>query len=286
MKTRERIFNYLQLMRLDKPIGIFLLMWPTLWALWLATDGQPSFKILSIFILGVILMRSAGCVVNDFTDRHLDAHVERTKQRPLVTGLVKPKEAILLILFLLTCSFILVLQCNRLTVELAFIGLGLTIVYPLMKRFTHLPQLGIGAAFSWGVPMVFAASTGVVTLKAWFLFLTCLVWPLSYDTMYAMADRKDDIKIGIKSTAILLNNNDRFVVSLLQLLFIILSIIIGLMFQLHTVYYVSLFLASLLFIYQQWLIKDRDPKNCFAAFLNNNFVGFAIFIGTLLSYSQ
>ncbi|TAK74707.1 MAG: 4-hydroxybenzoate octaprenyltransferase [Gammaproteobacteria bacterium] len=283
---RERLKHYALLMRLHKPIGILLLLWPTLWALWLAGQGQPHTKILLIFTAGVVLMRSAGCVLNDVADRHVDGRVRRTRRRPLAMGLVTVKEAILLVVFLSMVAFLLVLQCNLLTIALAFVAVALVIVYPLMKRFTHLPQIGLGAAFSWGVPMAFAAETGIIDVSAWFLFLTSMIWPVIYDTMYAMADRADDLKIGVKSTAILFDQMDKFVIGLMQTLFLVLLVIVGLMFQLNSIYYFSLIPAALLFIYQQWLIKDRNEHNCFRAFLNNNWVGLVVFAGILISYLQ
>lgn len=286
MLIRERLQQYVYLMRLDKPIGIMLLLWPTLWALWLAGHGKPAVKIFIIFVAGVILMRSAGCVINDFSDRHLDAFVKRTQTRPLVTGKVSPLEALSLAFLLSLFAFLLVLQCNLLTIGLAFIGAGLAIVYPLLKRVTHLPQLGLGAAFSWGIPMSFAAQVGELNMQVWFLFFTAMIWPLIYDSMYAMIDRDDDIKIGIKSTAILFDAKDRLIIGLLQALFVVMLTIVGLMFRLHIIYYFSLLCVCLLFVYQQWLIKDRDVKKCFTAFLNNNLIGFIIFVGTSLSFIQ
>jgi len=284
MLTRVRIPHYIALMRLDKPIGTLLLLWPTLWALWLSSAGSPNPKIVFIFVTGVFLMRSSGCIMNDLADRHLDGCVLRTKNRPLATGKVTPFEAVSLAALLSGIAFLLVLFCNTKVIHLAFIGLGLAIMYPFLKRITHLPQFGLGAAFSWGIPMAFAAQNGEVTFSAWFLFFTAMIWPIIYDTMYAMVDREDDVKIGIKSTAILFNEMDRLLIGLLQALFVTLLIIIGLMFQLRHAYYYSLVLVSCLFIYQQWLIKRRHPKDCFKAFLNNNWVGFFIFLGILLSY--
>lgn len=271
-------------MRLDKPIGILLLLWPTLWALWLAAQGKPDIKVLAIFIAGVVLMRSAGCVINDLTDRHIDGFVQRTRQRPLPSGKVTPRAALTLAGILLWLAFLLVLLTNALTIKLAFIGAILTFIYPLMKRFTYLPQCGLGLAFSWGIPMAFAAQTGVVTFSAWFLFATSIVWPIMYDTLYAMVDREDDLVIGVKSSAILFNTKDKFMIALLQFTFILLLIIVGLIFQLQVIYYVSLLMVSVLFLYQQWLIKKRDTQKCFQAFLNNNYVGLFIFLGICLSY--
>lgn len=231
-------------------------------------------------------MRSAGCVLNDIADRNFDGQVERTRHRPLASGKVTVMEALGLALILCFLAFLLVLYCNWLTIQLAFVGALLPIVYPLMKRFTHLPQLGLGVAFSWGVPMAFAATTSSLTTHTWFLFVTAVVWPVIYDTLYAMVDREDDVKIGIKSTAVLFNTMDRLVIGLLQVLFVVMLVIVGLMFNLNTIYYASLIVVSLLFVYQQRLIKTRDPKKCFYAFLNNNLVGLVIFLGILLSYVQ
>jgi 4-hydroxybenzoate polyprenyltransferase len=284
MQIRERLPQYVSLLRLDKPIGILLLLWPTLWALWLASSGHPHPLVLFIFVTGTILMRSAGCVVNDLADRHIDGHVERTRKRPLANGQVSVLEASAIATILSACAFLLVLFCNSLTVSLAVIGALFVVIYPLLKRVTHLPQLGLGVAFSWGVPMAFAAQTGTVTLQAWFLFLASLTWPVIYDTMYAMVDKADDVKIGVKSTAILFGSLDRVIIGLLQLLFIIMFVIVGLMFRLQAVYYAALFIVIGLFIYQQWLIKNPLPQRCFHAFLNNNLVGLVIFAGILLSY--
>jgi len=269
-------------MRLNKPIGILLLLWPTLWALWLASDGEPNREILVIFTLGVILMRSAGCILNDVADRHVDGHVQRTCNRPLATRAISVTSALVLAAILAFIAFLLVCQCNMLTVLLAFIGAGLTVVYPLMKRVTHLPQIGLGLAFSWGIPMAFAAETGAVPLHAWFLFAVALLWPVMYDTLYAMVDRDDDIKIGVKSTAILLGQQDKIGIALLQIIFLIGLLLVGVLFQLYFYYYLCLMFVSGLFLYQQWLIRHRDRQGCFKAFLNNHWVGFMIFLGILL----
>lgn len=286
MQLRKRLPYYARLMRWDKPIGAFLLLWPTWWALWLASSGWPQTIFLLVFTAGVFFMRSAGCVLNDFADRHIDGHVERTRERPLASGKVSEREALLLAAFMGGCAFLLVLLCNRYTIYLAFIGAGLTIIYPLMKRVTSLPQVGLGFAFSWGIPMAFAAVTGSVSKAAWFLFATGVVWSVIYDTLYAMTDREDDKKIGVKSTAILFGAKDKIIVGLLQLLFVLLLIIVGQLFQLRTIYYCCLLVVSALFIYQQYLIKHDDPIRCFQAFLNNNWVGLAIFAGVCLSLQQ
>jgi 4-hydroxybenzoate polyprenyltransferase len=247
----------------------------------LASSGWPDPKIVFIFLAGLVLMRSAGCAINDFADRHFDGHVERTRTRPLASGKITSTEALLLAGLLAFSAFLLVLQCNRLTIYLAFIGAALACIYPFLKRITHLPQLGLGLAFTWGVPMAFAAETNTVSKVAWILFLTGLIWPLIYDTMYAMVDKADDVKIGVKSTAILFNQWDKWLIGLLQILFIVMLILIGYLFHLHFFYDASLVLVMILFIYQQWLIKDRNPQKCFSAFLNNNWVGLIIFVGIL-----
>lgn len=276
--------QFIYLMRLNKPIGILLLLWPTLWALWLASAGHPSSLNLFVFIAGVIIMRSAGCVVNDIADRHVDGHVERTKTRPLASKKISVMYAAILFVVLMLAAFLLVLLCNWQTIMLALIGAGLTICYPLMKRFTHLPQCGLGVAFSWSVPMAFTAETGTVSGAGWFLFAASVLWPIIYDTMYAMVDRADDLKVGIKSTAILFGHYDRFVIGILQSIFIVMLVGVGLLFQLNKIYFGLLIPAAMLFIYQQWLMRERDTDGCFKAFLNNNWVGFIIFLGMLLSY--
>lgn len=275
--------QFIYLMRLDKPIGILLLLWPTLWALWLASAGHPSQLNLFIFITGVIVMRSAGCVINDIADRHVDCHVERTSRRPLASGKMSVLSAILWFSGLMLLAFLLVLLCNTQTITLAFIGAALAMFYPLMKRFTHLPQLGLGVAFSWCVPMAFTAETNTVSSAGWFLFAACVLWPVIYDTMYAMVDRDDDKKIGVKSTAILFGLQDKKIIAALQGFFIVMLICIGILFNLKQIYYYSLIVVAMLFVYQQWLIKDRERQPCFRAFLNNNWVGLVIFLGILLS---
>ena len=287
MQLRKRLPYYARLMRWDKPIGAWLLLWPTWWALWLASSGWPETKILLVFTAGVFLMRSAGCVLNDFADRHIDGHVERTRERPLASGKVSKREALLLAALLGSCALsLLVLLCNAYTICLAFVGAGLAIIYPLLKRVTSLPQVGLGFAFTWGVPMAFAAITGSISGTAWFLFATGVVWSVIYDTLYAMKDREDDEKIGVKSTAILFGAKDRVIIAALQLLFLLLLIILGQLFQLQLIYYACLLIVGALFIYQQYLIKDRVPIRCFQAFLNNNWVGFAIFAGICLSLNN
>lgn len=226
-------------------------------------------------------MRSAGCAMNDIADRHIDGHVERTRHRPLARGVMSVREALIVVMVLAALAFSLVLFCNRLTRLLAIAGALLTVTYPYLKRFTHLPQMGLGVAFAWGVPMAFAAVTGNVDARAWFLFAAVLVWPVIYDTMYAMVDREDDIKIGVKSTAILFGERDRLVIASLQMLFIAMLAYVGDLFHLQSAFYYCLLLAATLFLYQQWLIRDSEPAACFDAFLNNGSVGLAVFLGIL-----
>lgn len=284
MTINDRLKQYAYLMRLHKPIGIFLLLWPTLWALWLASSGRPSWALIAIFVAGVVLMRSAGCIINDYADRHLDGRVARTCERPLAAGKLSEQEALMLFVLLCLLAFILVLQLNGLTIFCALFGAGITTLYPFMKRFTSLPQLGLSIAFTWGVPMAFAAQTGAIKPAAWFLFFTAALWPLIYDTFYAMTDREDDLKVGIKSTAILFGNADRSVTATLQLLFLLALAAQGLVFHLSWPYYSALIGVALLFVYQQHLIANRQPQRCFKAFLNNNWVGAVIFVGIVLSY--
>lgn len=283
MLSFKKLQLYAQLMRLDKPIGIFLLLWPTLWGLWLANQGLPDKNILVIFVLGVLIMRSAGCVINDFVDRNFDLYVKRTQQRPLATQQLKPYEALLLGTLLFCCGCVLLLFCHLQTILLAFVG-GLIIpIYPFMKRFTHLPQVGLGMAFAWGVPMAFAESQGVIPLSAWWVFLFAVIWTVMYDTLYAMVDRSDDLMIGIKSTAILLGSWDKTCIGFMQLLLVGLLVQIRYSFELSSNFYLCIFIVCLLFGYQQWLIQAREPVHCFKAFLNNQWVGFVIFVGILLA---
>lgn len=273
---------YIELTRFNKPIGILLLLWPTVGALWLAAGGMPSSKLLLIFVSGVVLMRSAGCIVNDVFDRNFDGHVQRTRLRPLVTGAVSVKRALLLAAVLVLLAFSLVLFTNRLTIELSFVGAALAVIYPLLKRITHLPQFGLGAAFSWGVPMAFAAVTGKVTATVWVVYAAAVLWPVIYDTMYAMTDRDDDIRAGVKSTAILFGKFDIFILACLMSGLMILLISIGQWFGLNEYYFISLLIATALFAYQLWLIRDRNPEKCFQAFLQNNYVGLVVFAGVIL----
>lgn len=280
----QKLGAYARLMRLNRPIGIYLVLWPTLWALWLAAGGFPDANILLIFVAGVVLMRSAGCAINDFADRDVDGHVRRTNRRPMVTGEVSTFEAISLFLILSLTAFVLVLFTNELTIMLSFGGAALAFCYPFMKRYTHLPQVGLGAAFAWSIPMAFAAQTGGLDPQIWVLYTAVVLWTVAYDTFYAMADREDDLKIGVKSTAILFGDQDRIITGSLQFLFIIAMAIIGQRFELGLIYQCSLLIAGTLLAYEQYLIRHRDPDACFRAFLHNNWVGMVIFLGILLDY--
>ena len=281
---REQFPHYLTLIRFDRPVGTYLLLWPTLCALWLAAEGVPDFKLLIIFVLGTFFMRSAGCIINDYADRHLDSKVKRTANRPLATGLVSVKEALVLFTTLCLISFTLVLFTNVKTILLSFVALALAACYPFMKRYTHLPQLVLGAAFSWGIPMAFAAQRNELPQQLWLLYIAAVLWTVVYDTFYAMVDRDDDIKIGIKSTAILFGNDDKRITTLLQGCIVFILLLAGNQFDLGYYYYVSLVIVCALFIYQQRLIRHRNRKQCFKAFINNQWVGAAIFAGIFFHY--
>ena len=275
---------YSRLMRIDKPIGALLLLWPTYWALWIAAKGIPDWRILLIFTIGVFSMRAAGCVINDFADRKFDGAVERTKKRPLPSGDVTEKEAKILFAVLVLVSFGLVLTLNTMTIWLSVAGLALAWVYPFVKRVSHLPQVVLGAAFGWSIPMAFAAVSESLPAVCWLLFAVNIVWSLIYDTQYAMVDRNDDIKIGVKSTAILFGRFDKMIIGALQLLMILMLLWIGVIINLSGIFYWSLLLAGALFVYQQRLMADRERDPCFQAFMNNNYVGFILFLGMLVSY--
>jgi 4-hydroxybenzoate polyprenyltransferase len=274
----------LQLIRFDRPIGTLLLLWPTLWALWLAAQGLPDFKLLAIFLAGTFLTRSAGCIVNDLADRNLDGAVARTRARPLVTGAVTAGEAITLFMVLMLAAFVLVLFTNKLTIQLSLAAVVLASSYPFMKRYTHLPQLVLGAAFSWGIPMAFAAQQGALPSALWLIYLGNLLWTMAYDTAYAMVDREDDLKVGIKSSAILFGQYDRLMIGILQLACLICLYLAGHAFELGPYYNASLVVAAMLFGYQQYLIRERRPDACFKAFLHNNWVGMSIFAGVAINY--
>lgn len=282
--TMHKLNAYFRLMRLDKPIGILLLLWPTLWALWLASNGWPDNRLLFIFIVGTVLMRSAGCVMNDVADRHFDGHVARTDKRPLVAGEVSVKEALLLATLLSLVAFGLVLTLNALTIALSFAALFLAASYPFTKRFFALPQAYLGIAFGFGIPMAFAAVQGWVPQQAWLMLVANIAWSLAYDTEYAMVDRPDDLKIGICSSAITFGNYDVALIMFFYALMLALMAYVGALMQLTWIYYVGLVLAGLLILYHFILIKNREPARCFKAFLHNNWVGAAIFAGIFINF--
>ena len=281
---RERAGVYWRLIRADRPIGIYLLLWPALWALWIAADGIPPLWTLLVFVLGTALMRSAGCAINDFVDREFDGRVERTAQRPLATGAVKPREAVVVFAVLALLAFALVLTLNGRTIAHSFIAVALAATYPFTKRYTHVPQLVLGVAFGWAVPMAFTALQGQVPAVAWILFAATVVWALIYDTMYAMVDRDDDLKIGVKSTAILFGRYDRGIIALLQLCMLLLLWRAGEMAARGALYDSGLLGAAALFVFQQWLIRGRGRAACFRAFLNNHYVGMVVFVGLFADY--
>ena len=283
---RERLVLYAKLVRLDRPIGIFLLMWPALWALWIAGEGSPPWRVVLIFVAGVVLMRSAGCAINDFADRDLDGHVARTRERPIAAGLVSPREALGVFLVLSVAAFVLVLFLDWKTVALSVVALGLAVIYPFMKRYTHVPQLFLGAAFGWAVPMAFTAITGSVPPLAWLLFGATVVWALIYDTQYAMVDREDDRRVGIKSTAILFGRHDRLIIGLLQALLLILLSYVGYLAGRSGWYAAGIAVALAMAVHHQYLIRDREPAACFHAFLTNNYLGMAVFLGLVADYAM
>ena len=281
---KNRSLNYALLMRFDRPIGIYLLLWPALWALWIAGEGHPSTRNTLIFVLGVIIMRAAGCVINDFADRDIDPFVRRTEHRPLATGAVSIKEAMVLFIGLGLLAFLLVLFTNWLTFSLSFAALFLAVLYPFTKRHTYMPQAFLGLAFGWAVPMAFAAQTGAVPLVAWLILTATVLWATAYDTMYAMVDRDDDIRIGVKSTAILFGDADIVIIGAIQLLFYLTIWIIGTKLHMGAYYYAGLLVAAGFGVYQQYLIRERQPDKCLKAFLNNNWVGAALFAGIVMHY--
>ena len=274
---------YIRLMRLDKPIGILLLLWPTYWALFLSADGWPDFDLLIIFTIGVIVMRSAGCVINDFADRNIDKHIKRTKDRPLTSGEISPNSALVLFTVLVLIALVLVLQTNILTIQLSFVAVGLATLYPFTKRWTNFPQLVLGAAFGMSVPMAYSAQTGTLPISSGIIFLASLVWTLIYDTLYAMADREEDIKIGVKSTAILFEKYDQNIITLLQILLILIFIAMGNIFNLGLIYYFSLIIIVFFMIYHQFLMRKRQNSLYFKAFINNNYIGMTVFTGIFCS---
>ncbi|SMN11964.1 4-hydroxybenzoate polyprenyltransferase [uncultured Candidatus Thioglobus sp.] len=277
---------YFRLMRLDKPVGIYLLLYPTLWALFLAQGGFPNVKLLVIFVTGVVLMRSAGCVINDYADRKIDNKIERTKNRPIATGEISPKSALILFFILMLLAFGLVLLTNILTIQLAFVAGGLATLYPFTKRWTHLPQFVLGLAFAMSVPMAFAATNNNVPEGAWWVFLATVLWTVIYDTMYAMSDREEDLKIGVKSTAVLFAKYDKLIIGILQICLLLVLIKVSKLFNLGSFYDISLIFSAVLMIYHQNLIKNREKTACFHAFLHNNFIGLVIFLGIALSVAM
>ncbi len=283
---KERVRQYGLLMRVDRPIGTLLLLWPTLWALWIAGEGRPDSFVTLVFVLGVFVMRSAGCVINDYADRELDPHVARTRTRPIAAGHVSPREALLLFAVLLLVALALVLTLNRLTLLLSLAAVPLAAIYPFMKRFTYLPQVHLGVAFGWAVPMAFAAETNSIPPVAWLILIGVVLWAVAYDTMYAMVDREDDIYVGVKSTAILFGELDRLMIGIMQLCFFVVMLLLGHQLELGRYYYLSLAIAAGLALYQQYLIRGREPDGCFKAFLNNNWLGAVIFVGLIVHYAS
>ena len=284
-RLNPRAWDFIQLTRMDKPIGIYLLLWPTLWALWVAAKGVPSLGNLLIFVLGVVLTRAAGCVINDFADRKVDGHVKRTEQRPMASGKISSKEALVFFALLMGVSFLLVLCTNAPTIWLSFGALALAATYPFMKRYTYYPQVVLGAAFSWGIPMAFTAETGSLPAAAWLLYIANLLWTVAYDTYYAMTDREDDLKIGVKSTAILFGDADRVIILSLQGLALGCLLLAGSHFELGGWFHLGLLGAAACFVWEFWYTRDRDPQRCFKAFLHNHWAGLSIFVGIVLDYA-
>ena len=284
-KLNHQLGLYARLMRLDRPIGIWLLLWPSLWGLWIAGEGAPDPWVFTAFVVGVLVMRSAGCVINDYADRDIDREVERTRDRPLATGSIDPTEALTLFGALALIALGLVLTLNLQTQLLAIVAGLLTVIYPFCKRYIAAPQFVLGSAFAWSIPMAFAAQTGSLPRLAWLMWLTVVIWAVVYDTMYAMVDREDDLKVGINSTAILFGQADIFIVGILQVILVLSLFLMGEVAQLGMWYRLSVLIAALFMIYQFSLIRQRDPQNCFRAFLNNRHIGTTIFVGILLSYT-
>lgn len=280
----NKLALYAQLIRFEKPIGFYLLLWPTLWALAVAGEGSPDGWILFVFVAGCFLMRSAGCAINDYADRDIDQHVARTRERPLTSGKIKPLEALAVFAVLALIAFLMVLSLNRFTIMLSFGGILLAASYPFMKRYHYLPQVHLGAAFGWAVPMAFAALTGEVPKEAWLLYVANLVWTVAYDSMYSMVDREDDLKLGVKSTAILFGDYDRVMIAVFQILFLLALVLVGIDLEFTGIYYLGLGVATLLMAYEQFLIADRVPAHYFSAFLHNHWVGAAVFAGIMGHY--
>jgi 4-hydroxybenzoate polyprenyltransferase len=281
----RRITEYTRLMRLDRPVGTWLLLWPALWALWVAGAGRPEPQVLIVFVLGVFVMRAAGCVINDYADRDIDPHIRRTRDRPLAARRVSPLEALVLFAVLNLIALYLVTRLNPLTIKLAVIGALLTVTYPFFKRFFPLPQLYLGISFGgWSVLMAFAAEASVLPRVAWVLYIAAVMWAAIYDTIYAMVDREDDLKIGVKSSAILFADMDKFLIGAMQAMMLWALVLVGRNMHFGDWYYAGVAAAAVLFLWQQWLIRKREPGGCLRAFLNNQYVGLVIFIGILLQY--
>lgn len=283
ISIQDRLYHYARLLRLHRPIGILLLLWPTLWALWIASSGKPNLTLLLIFIAGVVIMRSAGCVINDIADRNFDRHVARTKDRPLANKTVSLHEALIIFFMLVLCAFILVLFLNVFAIKLAFVAIALAIIYPFTKRITHLPQVVLGMAYHCSILMAFAATTNSLPPIAWLLFIIGVLWSVIYDTMYALVDKPDDLRIGIKSTAILFANSANLILGILQIIVLSLFVLLGVILNLNAGFYLAVTVAAGMSAYQQYLIRGHSAAGCFKAFLNNNWLGFIIFIGLLVA---
>jgi 4-hydroxybenzoate polyprenyltransferase len=284
-RMQRRIEEYALLSRLDRPIGTWLLMWPALWGLWIAGAGRPHPRVLIVFVAGVFVMRAAGCVINDYADRNIDPHVRRTRDRPLAARRVAPREALFLFAILITVALYLVTRLDFLTIKLAFIGAAMTVSYPFVKRIFPMPQLYLGISFGgWSVPMAFAAQSGSVPRVAWVLYIAAVMWAAIYDTMYAMVDREDDLKVGIKSSAILFADMDKLLIGVMQAMMLFALVLAGRSMKFGQWYDAGVIAAGLLFLYQQWLIRKREPAGCLKAFFNNQYVGAVIFVGIMLQY--
>jgi 4-hydroxybenzoate polyprenyltransferase len=284
-RIQRRIEEYALLARLDRPIGTWLLMWPALWGLWIAGAGKPHPRVLLVFVAGVFVMRAAGCVINDYADRNIDPHVRRTRDRPLAARRVSPREALYLFAVLITAALYLVTRLDFLTIKLAFIGAAMTVSYPFVKRIFPMPQLYLGISFGgWSVPMAFAAESGAVPRVAWVLYIAAVMWAAIYDTMYAMVDREDDLKVGVKSSAILFADMDKLLIGVMQVMMLFALMLAGRSMKFGQWYDAGVIGAGLLFAYQQWLIRKREPAGCLKAFFNNQYVGAVIFVGIMLQY--
>ena len=282
----RRASEYTRLMRLDRPVGTWLLLWPALWALWIAGAGRPNPQVLIVFVLGVFVMRAAGCVINDYADRDIDPHIRRTRDRPLAARRVSPLEALVLFSMLILIALFLVTRLDPLTIKLACVGAALTVSYPFLKRFFPMPQLYLGISFGgWSVLMGFAAQTGVLPRVAWVLYIAAVIWAAVYDTIYAMVDREDDLKIGVKSSAILFADMDKFLIGVMQVMMLYALVLVGRNMQFGNWYYAGVAGAGVLFLWHQWLIRKREPAGCLRAFLNNQYVGLVVFVGILLQYT-